>query len=140
MLTLKPFGCILLTLVLTSCRSITAEKIAGSQDALPCPPQIREQVKVAASAAALTIDRSAAPADNSANVVTGRRVVISFFPGAGAAGLHLVSNAVSVTTFGGTLEGMADPAWGEGVMTNSAHDRLRVTQISGARAIDVTPG
>jgi hypothetical protein len=47
--------------------------------------------------------------------------VISLSPGAAAAGLHLVSNTITITTFGGTLEGMVD-----------ANDD--------ARAIEVTPG
>src|ERR1700736_6141677 len=119
MFTLKSGGCVLLTLALISCRPIARERIAAvAQDAAACPPQIQEQVKLAASA------------------VAGRRGVISLSPGAAAAGLHLVSHAVTITTFGGTLEGMAG-ATEDGP---KARERPHITQISDGRAIEVTPG
>jgi len=137
MFTLKSGGCVLLTLALISCRPIARERIAAvAQDAAACPPQIQEQVKLAASAAAITIPSNRAPADPSSNAVAGRRVVISLSPGAAAAGLHLVSNAVTITTFGGTLEGMAG-ATEDGP---KARERPHITQISDGRAIEVTPG
>ena len=103
MSTLKPVVWSL-TLVLIGCRSVTPERTAAvEQDA--CPQRIQEQVKVAASAAALSIPRNLAPADDS-NGLVGRRVVISLYPGTAAAGLHLVSNTVAITTYGGTLEGV----------------------------------
>jgi hypothetical protein len=129
MSTLKPVVVSLVTLVLIGCRSVTPERtVTAEQDA--CPQRIQEDVKVAASAAAMRIPRSLAPADNS-NGLVGRRVVISLSPGAAAAGLHLVSNALAITTFGGTLEGMGNTNEGAGAL---------ITQISDVRAIDVTPG
>jgi hypothetical protein len=142
MSTLKRGGCLLLTLALISCRPITPERIAaGEQDtAVVCPPQIQEQVKIAASAAGITIPRNLAPGDSSSNVVAGRRLVISLSPGAAAAGLHLVSDAITITTFGGTLVGMADGSDHADAMTNRAHGWPRIRPISDERAIEITPG
>jgi hypothetical protein len=140
MSTLKPGGCVLLTLALISCRPITTERTAaGEQDRAVCPPQIQEQVKLAASAAAITIPATLAPGDNFSNAVAGRRVVISVSPGP-AAGLHLVSNTITITTFGGTLEGMADASDYTDATTNRAHGWPRIRPISDERAIEVTPG
>jgi hypothetical protein len=154
MSTLKSVVWSLVPLVLIGCRSVTPERtVTAEQDV--CPQRIQEEVKVAASAAAMSIPRNLAPADNS-NGLVGRRLVISLSPGTAAAGLHLVSNAVSITTFGGTLEGMGNTnegagsgtgvggATGSGANTHAAADtagrRSRITQISDVRAIDVTPG
>src|SRR5882672_10314406 len=105
MSTLKPGGCVLLMLALIGCRPMTTERLtAGEPDAATCPSEIQEQVKLAASAAAIAIPPDLSPAENFSNAVAGRRVVISLSPGAAASGLHLVSNAITITTFGGTLE------------------------------------
>jgi len=141
MSTLKPAGCVWLTLALISCRPITPERTAvGEQDAATCPPQIQEQVKLAAAAAAIRISPELSPAESASNAVAGRRVVISLSPGAAAAGLHLVSNAITITTFGGTLQGMADVNENAGAITNSTHARPRIRQVSDVRAIEVSPG
>jgi hypothetical protein len=142
MSTLKPGGCLLLTLALISCRPITPERIgAVEQDrAAVCPPEIQEQVKIVVSAAGITLPPNLAPGDNSSNAVVGRRLVISLSPGAAAAGLHLVSNAITITTFGGTLEGMADASDSADATTNRAHAWPRIRPISAERAIEVTPG
>jgi hypothetical protein len=138
--TLKPAGCVLLALALISCRAVTPEKVAGEQDTAVCPPQIQEQVKVAASAAAITIPPNLAPGDNSSNAVAGRRVVISLSPGAAAAGLHLVSNTIAITTYGGTFENLADASTNAVASSRRAHDWPRITPISDERAIEITPG
>jgi hypothetical protein len=141
MFTRKSGGCVLLTLALISCRPITTERAtAGEQDAAACPPRIQEQLKLVASAAAITIPPNLAPPGNSSNAVAGRRVVISLSPGTAGAGLHLVSNAITITTFGGTFEGVADPGEDADAITNRAHDMRRVAQISDERAIEVSPG
>jgi hypothetical protein len=131
-------------------RSLDCHCVGGQgddrEDTAACPPQIQEQVKVAASAAAITTLANLAPADPSSNAVAGRRVVISLSPGAAAAGLHLVSNTITITTFGGTFEGMAGANEDAGGTTNRAHEGTgapggpHVTQISDTRAIEVTPG
>jgi hypothetical protein len=134
-------GCVLLTLALIGCRPITTERAtAGEQDTASCPPQIQQQLKVVASAAAIRIPPNLAPADNSSNAVAGRRVVISLSPGTAVTGLHLASNAMTITTFGGTFAGMANPGEDADATTNRAHDRPRVAQISGERALEVSPG
>jgi hypothetical protein len=149
MSTLKTGGCLLLTLALIGCRPITPERItAGEPGAETCPPEIQEQVKLAAAAAAITIPPGLSRAESFSNAVAGRRVVISLSPGAAAAGLHLVSNAITITTFGGTLEGMADVNENAGAVAKGRHDRPRftqhdgpgITQISDARAIEVSSG
>ena len=136
MSTLKP-GCLLLTLALISCRPVTPERAAGEQDTAVCPPQIQEQVKVAAFAAAITIPPNLAPGDSSSNAVAARRVVISLSPGA-ASGVHLVSNTVSITTFGGTFENIADA--NGGANSGRAQNLSRPTSISNERSIEITPG
>jgi len=139
MSTLKSAGCVLLMLALVSCRPVTSERTVG-EDTAVCPPQIREQVKLAASAGAITIPPSVAAANDSANAVAGRRVVISLSPGAAAAGLHLVSNSAAITTFGGTFENIAGASADTEASSHGAHHWPRITPISDERAIEITPG
>jgi hypothetical protein len=144
MSTLKPGGyvllnpALLLTLALIACRPIATEKSGPQElDAAACPPSVQEQVKLTAQAAAITIPPNLAPAGNSTDAVAGRRVVISVSAGAAAERLHLVSNAITITTFGGTLENIANPNENGGAISNSAP---RLTQISDGRALELSPG
>ena len=144
MFTLKPGGYILLTpalllmLALIACRPITTERSAPQDlDAAACPPGVQEQIKLTADAATIAIPSNLVPTGNSTDAVAGRRVVISVSAGAAAARLHLVSNAMTITTFGGTLEGMANANEDARAITNSAP---RLTQISDGRALELSPG
>lgn len=137
-------ACVLLSLLMSACSSITTHSARGDatgqvETEVPCPQDIADQVKVAASASpwpdAFGKEGNELPGTN---MLLGRRVLIAVAPGPGAAGLRLLSSRLTVTTIGGTFGGVDDSRAGS--ISNETSVGPRVRRVSATRAISVIPG
>ena len=138
---------LLIACSLAACSSIHGPRVrndgstSADQPEVPCPADIQDHLKLAVSSAPWTKEAgdpdTTSKTDASSNMLVGRSVLISVSAEAGAAGLHLLSNKLSITTIGGTFAGAAGRT---GSTAKEAQAVPNVHKISGTRAIDVIPG
>src|SRR5262249_23768067 len=102
----------------SSLRNKGEPPLPDEADAL-CPSEIQDQIKVFASASK-SLDSSAP--EQFARMLVGRKVLISLAPGPTAMRLHVLSSTLTLTSIGGTFEGMLRSSDGD------------------TRAIDIIPG